>query len=90
MLIGDAAHATTAHMGMGAGMALEDSVVLAECIAAASSLSAAYAAFMARRFERVRLVVETSLALSKLEQTNEDGLEASLQSSAFAALAAPY
>ncbi len=90
LLIGDAAHATTAHMGMGAGMALEDAVVLAECLAAAPSLTEAYASFMARRFDRVRLVVETSLALSKLEQKGDQGLEASLMSTAFAALAKPY
>jgi len=90
LLIGDAAHATTAHMGMGAGMALEDSIVLAECIAAAASLTEAYETFMRRRFERVRLVVETSLALSKLEQSGEHGLETTLMSETFAALAQPY
>ena len=91
LLIGDAAHATTAHMGMGAGMALEDAVVLAECVAAAASYSEAYQAFMSRRLERVRTVVETSLALSKLEQEKGDhGLEATLMSSAFAILAQPY
>lgn len=38
VLIGDAAHATSAHMGMGGGMAVEDSVVLGQCIAAAQTL----------------------------------------------------
>lgn len=90
LLIGDASHATTAHLGMGAGMALEDSVVLAECVRSASSLAEAYQAFMTRRFERVRLVVDTSLTLSKHEQAGETGLEASLMSAAFAALAKPY
>ncbi len=68
LLIGDAAHATTAHMGMGGGMALEDGVVLAQCITAAPSLAEAYDSFVDRRFERVRTVVETSVALSKREQ----------------------
>ena len=65
VLIGDAAHATTAHMGMGGGMALEDSVVLAQCLAGSSDLPEALSAFMSRRFERVRSVVETSVRLSR-------------------------
>ena len=90
LLIGDASHATTAHMGMGAGMALEDSIVLAQCFSAANSVEEAYQMFMARRFERVRTVVETSLTLSKLEQEGDQGLEAGIMSAAFAKLAKPY
>lgn len=75
LLIGDAAHATTSHMGMGGGMALEDSVVLAQSISAANSLAEALAAFMARRFARVRTVVEASVAASKLEQANASPVE---------------
>ena len=41
LLIGDAAHATTAHMGMGGGMAIEDAVVLGQCVSSAPSLEAA-------------------------------------------------
>ncbi|WP_321854129.1 FAD-dependent monooxygenase [Paraburkholderia tropica] len=91
LLIGDAAHATTAHMGMGAGMALEDAVVLAQCIAGVSSLADAYETFMARRFERVRTVVETSVALSKLEQTGAPGPETKkLMGAALATISQPY
>jgi 2-polyprenyl-6-methoxyphenol hydroxylase-like FAD-dependent oxidoreductase len=92
LLIGDAAHATTAHMGMGGVMALEDAVVLGQCLAAASSLAEAYERFMVRRFERVRTVVETSVALSAREQANvPPGPEsARLMASAMAALADPY
>jgi 2-polyprenyl-6-methoxyphenol hydroxylase-like FAD-dependent oxidoreductase len=68
LLIGDAAHATTAHLGMGGGMALEDSVVLGQCMATSPTLDEALSRFMARRYARVRTVVETSLALSQLEQ----------------------
>ena len=32
LLIGDAAHTATSHMGAGAGLAIEDSVVLAEIL----------------------------------------------------------
>jgi 2-polyprenyl-6-methoxyphenol hydroxylase-like FAD-dependent oxidoreductase len=91
ILIGDAAHATSAHMGMGGGMALEDSVVLAQCVAQAATLEDAFAAFMARRFERVRLVVETSVQLSRLEQAGAPRPEnIALMMTAFQALSQPY
>lgn len=76
LLIGDAAHATTAHLGMGGGMALEDSVVLGQCIATAPTLEEALSRFMVRRYARVRTVVETSLALSQLEQRGAPRSEA--------------
>ncbi len=91
ILIGDAAHATTAHMGMGGGMALEDAAVLGQCVRDAATLPNAYRAFMARRFERVRSVVETSVALSRLEQAAAPPSEnAALLTATFAALAQPY
>ena len=91
LLIGDAAHATSAHMGMGGGMALEDSVVLAQCIAKAETLPEALEAFMARRFERVRTVVETSVALSRLEQAKAPPSEnVALITKAFATISQPY
>ena len=63
VLIGDAVHATTPHLGQGAGMAIEDSVVLAEELARAAAPGDAFAAFQARRFERCRFIVEQSLAI---------------------------
>jgi 2-polyprenyl-6-methoxyphenol hydroxylase-like FAD-dependent oxidoreductase len=91
LLIGDAAHATSAHMGQGGGMALEDSAVLGQCIAAAASLPEAFDAFMARRFERVRAVVETSVGLSRLEQAHAPPSEnVALLTRALSALAQPY
>ncbi len=91
LLLGDAAHATTAHMGMGGGMALEDSVVLGQCIAAVPNLEEALSSFMDRRYERVRLVVETSVALSNLEQSKAPRSESMvLFKAAFQALSQPY
>jgi 2-polyprenyl-6-methoxyphenol hydroxylase-like FAD-dependent oxidoreductase len=91
LLIGDAAHATTAHLGMGGGMAIEDAVVLAQCIKSAESISDAFEAFMARRFERVALVVNTSVSLSHLEQQNAPPSETmALIGKARAAIAGPY
>jgi 2-polyprenyl-6-methoxyphenol hydroxylase-like FAD-dependent oxidoreductase len=65
VLIGDAFHATTPHLGQGAGMAIEDSLVLAEEIARAETSEQAFAAFRARRFDRCKYIVESSLALCK-------------------------
>ena len=63
VLLGDAVHATTPHLGQGAGMAIEDSLVLADEIARAETPESAFAAFRARRYERCKFIVETSLAL---------------------------
>jgi hypothetical protein len=48
-------------------MAIEDSVVLAEDLSRNDSVEAALEAFMGRRFDRCRLVVETSWQLSEWE-----------------------
>jgi 2-polyprenyl-6-methoxyphenol hydroxylase-like FAD-dependent oxidoreductase len=78
-------------MGMGGGMALEDAVVLAQCVAAASTLTEAFNTFMTRRFGRVSTVVQTSVALSQLEQIKAPPSEnVTLLSSAFKTLAQPY
>lgn len=69
ILIGDAAHSTTAHMAAGGGMAVEDAAVLAQSVDSQSTLEDAFETFMQRRFGRVRLVVESSLALSRLEES---------------------
>ncbi|MBD8495090.1 FAD-dependent oxidoreductase [Pseudomonas syringae] len=61
LVIGDAAHATTPHLGQGAGMAIEDAVVLAEELTADGTLEAQLQRFMARRFERCKYISEMSL-----------------------------
>lgn len=63
VLIGDAAHATTPHLGQGAGMAIEDSVVLAEELERAERPYEAFAAFQERRGDRCRYIVESSVAI---------------------------
>lgn len=63
VLLGDAVHATTPHLGQGAGMAIEDSIVLAEEIARAETPEQAFRAFRERRLERCRYIVEKSLAI---------------------------
>ena len=67
-LIGDAVHPTTPQLASGAGLAAEDGLVLADELAASSSVEEALARFMKRRWARCRLVVETSLEIGRLEQ----------------------
>jgi FAD-dependent urate hydroxylase len=52
VLVGDAAHATSPNMAEGAAMALEDALVLGECLRAHEAVPAALAAFEARRRPR--------------------------------------
>jgi 2-polyprenyl-6-methoxyphenol hydroxylase-like FAD-dependent oxidoreductase len=68
LLIGDAAHATSPHVGQGAAQAIEDGVVLAEELASPKALAQALEDFMARRYERCRIVVEGSLQIGRWEQ----------------------
>lgn len=92
LVIGDAAHATTPHLAMGAGIAIEDAVVLGEVLGSHSDLGSALDEFVKRRFERCRLVVENSLRLGEWEKRPDDpdADPAGLSDASFAALAAPF
>jgi 2-polyprenyl-6-methoxyphenol hydroxylase-like FAD-dependent oxidoreductase len=68
VLIGDAVHTTTPHMAFGAGIAIEDAVVLGELVREGIEAPELGERLAARRFERCRLVVEGSLQLSRWEQ----------------------
>jgi 2-polyprenyl-6-methoxyphenol hydroxylase-like FAD-dependent oxidoreductase len=70
LLIGDAAHATTPHCAYGAGLAVEDAVVLAELLEGDSALETVFATFMERRFVRCRDIVEGSCRLGALEMSH--------------------
>lgn len=67
VLIGDSAHATTPHLASGAGIAVEDALVLVEELKQADSLKTGLSAFMNRRFERAKMIVSNSLRLGELE-----------------------
>lgn len=92
LLIGDAAHATTPHLASGAGIAIEDAVVLGELLDAHESLDEALSAFMERRYERCRLVVENSLQLGEWDKHPGDPAAdpGGLMNESLAALAAPF
>ncbi len=91
MLIGDAAHTTTPHLASGAGIAVEDSVVLAEELSAANDVAQALSTFMARRYERCRLIVQNSHTLGEWEkQPNTPGADPiGLMNQSYRALALP-
>ena len=68
LLVGDAAHPTTPHLASGAGLAIEDTIVLTELLCSGATLPEALEEFMARRYERCRMVVENSLQLGEWEK----------------------
>lgn len=90
LLIGDAAHATTPHLASGAGIGVEDAIVLAEELEKDRPLGEALDSFVQRRFERCRLVVENSLRLGEIEIANGSREEHSqIMRDSLIALAAP-
>lgn len=90
VLIGDAVHATTPHLGQGAGMAIEDGLVLAEELAGADAPEAAFRAYRDRRFARCSYIVEASLALCEGQiGKRERGDQAKATKEMFAVTAEP-
>jgi 2-polyprenyl-6-methoxyphenol hydroxylase-like FAD-dependent oxidoreductase len=66
-LLGDATHATTPHLASGAGIAVEDALVLSEILAVEPDIERALTRFEERRWERCRMVVENSVEIGQLE-----------------------
>jgi 2-polyprenyl-6-methoxyphenol hydroxylase-like FAD-dependent oxidoreductase len=66
VLIGDAAHASSPAMAEGAGMAIEDALVLAEAITAGDGLDAALRGYALRRKPRVDWVQSQCVARDRL------------------------
>ncbi|EOA82938.1 hypothetical protein ACJQWK_04326 [Exserohilum turcicum] len=63
-LLGDSAHATTPHMGAGAGMAMEDAYILSHLVASAggiANIEAAFQAYDAVRRPRTQQCIKYSL-----------------------------
>ena len=68
LLIGDAVHATTPHLGSGAGLAVEDAIVLAKLLDEhGNDLATVFAQFMQKRLARAQFVVETSGEIGRME-----------------------
>lgn len=91
LLIGDAAHATTPQLASGAGMAMEDGVVLGEVLTQFDRLDEALGAFTERRLPRCKLVVDKSLQLGRLERAGTGPIEQiKVVEDALATLNGPY
>jgi 2-polyprenyl-6-methoxyphenol hydroxylase-like FAD-dependent oxidoreductase len=69
ILIGDAAHSTTPHLASGAGIAVEDAIVLVEELERGGAVEEVFKRYTERRFDRCRTVVENSVRLGEIEQT---------------------
>jgi 2-polyprenyl-6-methoxyphenol hydroxylase-like FAD-dependent oxidoreductase len=67
VLIGDAAHAITPHLGQGAAQAVEDAVVLAEELRKNATLKESLNGFERRRYQRCKLILEASLEIGEQE-----------------------
>jgi len=91
VLIGDAAHATPPHLASGAGIAIEDAIVLARVLRDEATVPDAFEAFMERRYERCRMVIENSRTLARwdLDPGASGGDAAALTTDTWAALAQP-
>lgn len=90
VLIGDTVHATTPHMASGACIGIEDALVLADELGKAGSIDQALDRYLARRWERCRMVVQNSGRLGEIEIAGGDKEEhARIMRATLAALAAP-
>lgn len=90
LLAGDSAHATTPHLASGAGIGVEDGVVLAQELQRADNLEGALQAHMERRFERCRLVVESSVHIGDVEMAGHSESINELMNLAQDAIAQPF
>jgi 2-polyprenyl-6-methoxyphenol hydroxylase-like FAD-dependent oxidoreductase len=91
VLIGDAVHTAPPQLASGAAIAIEDAIVLAEMLGGDGAVPDILDRFVARRFERCRLVVENSYQLGEWEKNpGAAGADPSaLQAASYAALAQP-
>jgi len=76
IVLGDAAHSFPPHLGMGAGMAIEDGVVLAEELSL-KPIEQALSDFMHRRFDRVEMVWRNAIRICEWDK--EAGNEVEMQ-----------
>ncbi len=66
VLLGDAAHATTPNLGQGASQAIEDALMLSNCLAQTKSTAAAFKQYQDSRIARVQKVVGVSWQLAMI------------------------
>lgn len=91
IVIGDAAHANPPNLAQGAAMGIEDAVVLSDELFGNDSLEVALSRFMERRFDRAKLVVDTSCEVARGEAEHIKGFDAAAKiRAASLILAQPY
>ncbi len=80
IVLGDAAHACVPHLAQGAGMAIEDAVLLAEELDQDRDLEASLQALEARRYPRAKFVQDVSRAVlfGEMKPIDEESLAATV------------
>jgi 2-polyprenyl-6-methoxyphenol hydroxylase-like FAD-dependent oxidoreductase len=68
VLLGDAAHPMTPNLGQGAGQAIEDAVVLDQCLSAGPTIDAAVRRYEVRRVSRANRLVLASRRVGAIAQ----------------------
>ncbi|HEX8351190.1 MAG TPA: FAD-dependent monooxygenase [Hymenobacter sp.] len=68
LLLGDAAHATTPNLGQGAGQAVEDAAVLANCLTQKTNIADAFRDFERQRRGRTTRITTTSRQMGEVGQ----------------------
>jgi 2-polyprenyl-6-methoxyphenol hydroxylase-like FAD-dependent oxidoreductase len=89
VLIGDAAHSCPPNLAQGAAQALEDASVLAELVLSRDDLNDVWPDFTARRYERVKTVVDSSVQLCRWLLAHEQGDVPAVMGRVFALIAQP-
>ena len=89
VLIGDAAHSCPPNLVQGAAQALEDAAVLAELVLARADLEGVWPDFMARRYDRVKIVVDSCLQLCEWLLAGERGDVPAVMGRVFSLIALP-
>src|SRR6185437_3005227 len=75
VLIGDAAHSITPHLGQGAAQAVEDAVVLAEELGKDRPMKESLESFVRRRYERCKFILEASLQIGEWEMHPDPSID---------------
>ncbi|MGQ7246333.1 FAD-dependent monooxygenase [Halomonas sp. V046] len=75
VLLGDAVHASTPHLAQGAGMAIEDAIVLADELSGSGDLEEVFSRYRQRRFERCRFVNINSRAIGDMQMGTRNDVD---------------
>jgi 2-polyprenyl-6-methoxyphenol hydroxylase-like FAD-dependent oxidoreductase len=74
VMLGDSVHATIPQLGSGAALAIEDAVVLGELLQTEDNLNAVFEKYIARRYERCKMVIDASNTLAEWEKMEWQGI----------------